>query len=221
MKNNFLFSYKKIYFNIAIVLIISLLSACSERVETNNTTEYVETTEIDTSINTSNNPNTIKNFGKLVTLQCSYHNVAVSTKDPGEGVAHMGEIERNFWIKYTCDVSISYDTHQIEIKSKDENITLKLPKPDIELRNFSYDKGDASFVESVDATINPNPITTEDREGAIKNAQGQLKETIEQDDILISRANDQAKKIIESYINEIGKSTGKEYNINWEEWTLT
>ena len=208
--------YKKLCLCTIMVIMLTLLSSCAKNSENGNEdNESVEITTSDISAKKGNDPKTINNIGKLVTLQCTYHNVAVSNKSPGEGLTHLGEKERKFWIKYACDVTISYDTTQIKIKSKKDAIILKLPEPDIELGKVDYDDKDNYFVSSNDG-VNSNEITAEDREVALQIAQSQLKELIKQDDTLISRSRNQAQKIIESYIEEIGKNAGKEYNITWE-----
>ncbi|SES65336.1 Protein of unknown function [Pseudobutyrivibrio sp. C4] len=158
----------------------------------------------------------IKNICELATLRCYYHNVAKSQKSAGKGFSHFGEKDRTFWIEYTGEVEISFDTSKLEISQDGTNITLKLPEPIISCSVDETSWNEDSYVISDDNFVQKNPITASDQTNAINEAQESMKQDVINRSTLVHTAELQAKSLIENYINQIGDTTGTEYTITWE-----
>ena len=113
----------------------------------------------------------IKNICNLATLECYYHNVAKSIKEPEAGITHVGERERTFWIEYTGKVRLGIDMSKVtmNIKGSDVEVTL----PEAKVLSSSIDKktlDENSYISSEDGW-NKNLITATDQTKAIDEAQ--------------------------------------------------
>ena len=191
----------------------------------NSTTESVVDTQANTdSVTETDIPeeqatpqvDQIKNICELATLRCYYHNVAKSKKDAGKGISHFGEKDRTFWIEYTGEVEISFDTSKLQISQDGTNITLKLPEPIITCSVDETSWNEDSYVISDDNIVQKNPITAVDQTNAINEAQKSMKDDVINRSTLVHTAELQAKSLIENYINQIGDLTDTEYTISWE-----
>ncbi|MBE5923348.1 MAG: DUF4230 domain-containing protein [Lachnospiraceae bacterium] len=203
---------------IAVLIAISiLLTGCGQAKD--NITE-VTTTEIATTEKKVVNKlqiGKIQEICELVTLKCQYHNVAKSVKEPGTGIAHLGEKERVFWIEYVGEAEISFRAGEIRMEQDGTDVTVWLPRPQVTCHVLHDRWNDDSYVMSTDQVIQKNPITAEDQTKAIGEAERLMKEKIENNSSLLMTAKEQAKDIIEEYIVEMGKIDGVTYNITWKE----
>lgn len=159
----------------------------------------------------------IKMICELATLECRYHNVAKSVKEPGTGLSHFGEKERIFWIEYTGIAEISFKIEDLKMRQDGTNITITLPQPQVSCRVDSDSWTRDSYVISDDQWIQKNPITADDQTQAIRDAQIAMEENIRNNSSLLNTAKLQAKELIENYIARIGEATGVTYVISWED----
>lgn len=199
---------------IPIISVLVLLTGCS--FFNNNIDTEVEGTTEDTADVLQ--IETIKDICELVTLKCEYHNVAKSVKEKGSGLAHLGEVDRTFWIEYVGEAEISFQANDIIINQDGTDVSIMLPKPTVSCRVLQDSWNEDSYVFSSDhMLIQKNKITAEDQTDAIGDAEKQMKESIENNSSLMSTARNQAKDIIENYINQMGELTGKTYNVIWKD----
>lgn len=224
VKNKFLLSI------CIITILIFQFTGCAFQFSTNDSSDSaITTTEsaVDTQADTESEADIpeeqatpqvdqIKNICELATLRCYYHNVAKSKKDAGKGISHFGEKERTFWIEYTGEVEISFDTSKLQISQDGTNITLKLPEPIITCSVDETSWNEDSYVISDDNIVQKNPITAVDQTNAINEAQKSMKDDVINRSTLVHTAELQAKSLIENYINQIGDLTDTEYTISWE-----
>ena len=113
----------KKYYLIAVMLaflIIGTFSGCTDKkaaVQAVNATPEVEE---------------LKSICELATLECYYHNVAKSVKTKGDGIAHIGEKERVFWIEYSGVAKVGIDMSKVKMESADEEgkYIITIPKSD-------------------------------------------------------------------------------------------
>lgn len=159
----------------------------------------------------------VKMICELVTLECRYHNVAKSRKEPGRGLSHIGEKERVFWIEYTGIAEISFKTEDLKMSRDGTVITIVLPEPRVTCSVDSDSWTRDSYVISEDRWIQKNPITAEDQTQAVRDAQTAMEEKIRNNSSLLNAAKLQAKELIENYIAQIGEAAGVTYTVNWEE----
>lgn len=157
----------------------------------------------------------IRNICNLATLECYYHNVAKSVKTAESGITHIGEKDRTFWIEYTGIARLGIDMSKVKMVIEGENVEITLPEA--EVLSLTIDKetlGEDSFISSDDG-LNKNKITANDQTQAINEGQNKMEETVKNNSLLLLRAQDRAKMLIENYINQLGEVAGVTYNITW------
>ena len=159
----------------------------------------------------------VQNICNLATTKCYYHNVAKSTVKAGEGLLHIGEKDRDFWIEYTGTVTLGIDMNYVSIKIDNNTVTVQLPKAKI--LNIGIDAktlNEDSYIASEDGW-NKNKITADRQNQAIANAQETMKATVLANQSLLDSAQNRAKTLIQNYINQMGDACGIKYTIIWEE----
>lgn len=159
----------------------------------------------------------IRAICELSTLECYYHNVAKAEKEKGEGLKHLGEKDRKFWIEYTGMVKIGIDISEVRMRIEEKDVIITMPKAKvlgIGMDENSYQED--SFLMSEDGFLNANKITAEDQTAAMKDAQEQMKKTVENNSALLLQAQERAKTLIQNYIEKLGDATGVTYYVKWE-----
>lgn len=200
---------KKCMIIVTISTIMLSLCACSVSAVNDNQESKQEA-------NTISQPSLsqIRSICELATLECYYHNVAKSTKTKGEGLAHVGEKERTFWIEYTGVAKIGIDMSEIKMAIDGTNITITIPNATlINYRVKSIDED--SYILSADSWFNKNPITAAEQTKAVDDAEKNMKESIEKNTSLMVRAQERAKTLIENYVTQLGEASGVDYEITW------
>ncbi|MBR1853510.1 MAG: DUF4230 domain-containing protein [Lachnospiraceae bacterium] len=211
------------------LLLIGLLSACGKNASrTQNATppDSANSTYSENSTQASTQPviptatpelGRIRQICELVTVECTYHNVAKSTKSPGIGLEHIGETERVFWIEYTATAEISYDINKIQMDINESEITITLPRPKVSCKVDPESWNENSYVISQDQLFQKNPITAADQTNAINLAQAEMIQQIRGNSSLMNTARLQAQELIKNYIDQIGEFTGVQYHITWKD----
>ena len=159
----------------------------------------------------------VQGICELAALECYYHNVAKSMKEPGMGVFHLGEKARPFWMEYTGIAEISFRSDRIRMEQHGNEITITLPAPEVSCRVDPDSWNEDSYVISKDQWIQKKPITAEDQTRAIEEAQTDMQEKVENNPSILDNARKQAEDLIENYIHQIGHAAGVEYHISWNE----
>ena len=156
----------------------------------------------------------IRSICKLATLECYYHNVAISSKAAGHGVTHWGEKDRDFWVEYSGVVKLGVDMSKGRMEINGTEITIYIPKAEI----ISMEPDESSVQDPICATDgwNKNDIGANDVTVAVANAEEAIKNQIKNDSALLVSAQDRAKKLIENYIEQLGKASGVEFTVKWE-----
>ncbi len=157
----------------------------------------------------------IRTICELATLECFYHNVAKSTKEPGTGLSHLGEKTRVFWIEYTGTAKIGIDLAELEMKVDGTNIVITMPEAKlISCEVTSIDEDD--YISSEDSWFNKNPITAQEQTEAVEQAQEDMRKNVESNPSLMVRAQERAKTLIQNYITRLGDASGIEFQLVWE-----
>ena len=159
----------------------------------------------------------IRQICELSTLECEFNNVAKGEKTKGEGISHVGEKDRKYWIEYIGIVKLGIDVSKVSLEIEENNVVISMPQAELQyigIKDDSYNE--ESIITSQDAFFNKNKITVEEQKEAITNAQENMKETILESEDLMRKAQDRAKSLIENYIINIGNATGVTYNIEWK-----
>lgn len=156
----------------------------------------------------------IRSICELATLKCYYHNVAKSVKEKGKGLSHIGEKERIFWIEYSGVARFGINVSGVKMETKGNEILITIPKAELlGLSDHTFAEG--SYISSDDG-FNKNPITSENQTEAVAAAEEDIREMFAKDDTILSKAQDNAKKLIENYIQQLGQLSEVEYKITWK-----
>lgn len=158
----------------------------------------------------------IRDICELAVLRCRYHNLAKSVKAPGEGILHLGEKSRKFWIEYQGTVEISYDVSGLAVDQNGTDIEITLPEPTLTCAVVPDSWNPDSYVIEPDQWIQKNPITADDQDKAIASAQKEMEEQVRNSSTLLATAQRQAQELIENYIEQIGNLTGTQYSVTWK-----
>ncbi len=208
---------KKTFVLLYVIVSAITITGCSEKIQS----ETEEGSYVSQSVSMGNIEAPVPELGRvqsiceLATLECYYHNVAKSIKEPGVGLIHFGEKERPFWIEYTGIAEISYQSDLIKMEQSGNEIIITLPPPKITCNVEPASWNEDSYVISKDRWIQRNPITAGDQTRAIERAQADMEEEVENNPALLNTARMQAKELIANYIQQIGRMAGVEYRISW------
>ena len=158
----------------------------------------------------------IKNICELSTLKCVYNNVAKGTKKAGEGIKHIGEKDRKYWIEYEGYVKIGIDLSKVQMDILGENVKITLPEAEIqEIGIVDETFTEESIISNEDSFWNKNKITAEDQQKIVADAQEEMKNEVAGNQSILNQATERAKNLIENYIIQLGNSAGISYHIEW------
>lgn len=208
---------KKIVLFVISCILLFLMCSCSSQEENHvpvisETTDAEETPEENIDIK-SPELSQIRSICELATLECYYHNVAKSIKEKGTGISHIGEKERVFWIEYSGTAKFGIDASKVKMEVTDTQIEITIPQAKL-LGLSDYSFTEDSYISSDDG-INKNPISAENQTEAVAAAEADIKQLFANDDTMLIRAQDNAKKLIENYIKQLGEISGVNYQITW------
>lgn len=181
---------------ISAVLMLSL-AACSD----------TEPAPVDMEPKTSQ----MKAICELAVMDCYYHNVAKYELKDAEGFLWWTK-DKNFWIEYSGVVTLGVDVSRVTVEVDGTKVTISIPAA--EVLSCTVDSSsltEDSFIVAQDSAA----IEAEDEVYAFADAQAKLEETASQDTALLASAQQQAQQLLEDYITNIGKATGKSYSIEW------
>ena len=150
----------------------------------------------------------IKNVCNMALLECYYHNNAKLNKTTSSIIS----TERTVWMDYDAKIKVGIDASKIDITVNGRYVTVKIPsakvlqRPNIDPDSFKF------FASEGEKTKIPQEELLAAKDLANKAMQDALKVN----STIMSNAEERARKIIESYIKEIGKLSGVDYAIIWE-----
>ena len=153
----------------------------------------------------------MKAICELAVMDCYYHNVAKYELKDAEGFLWWTK-DKNFWIEYSGVVTIGIDESRVTVEIDGTKVTISIPAAEV----LSYTVDSSSLTEdSYIVAQDSAAIEAEDEIAAFSVAQADLEATASQDTALLASAQQQAQQLLEDYITNIGKATGKSYSIEW------
>lgn len=200
---------KKLFFLLLIaVLLFPFLIGCEKEPDIDVTIDYDK----------------VKDECRLAVLSCSYHNVLKTTKEKTKFIFWKADCE--YLIEYDGEYKIGIDADKlnVEMKGKKGNkviVEINMPQailaedPTIDRESFK----EYAFRYIKDDIIQPSEkfdLTNDELSTLIREAQAEMRETIEKDKINYSYAVNLAKNKIENYIYEVGNQIGVTYEIKWK-----
>lgn len=153
----------------------------------------------------------MKAICELAVMDCYYHNVAKYELKDAEGFLWWTK-DKNFWIEYSGVVTLGVDVSRVTVEVDGTKVTISIPAA--EVLRYTVDSSsltEDSYIVAKDSAA----IEAEDEIAAFSVAQADLEATASQDTALLASAQQQAQQLLEDYITNIGKATGKSYSIEW------
>ena len=153
----------------------------------------------------------MKAICELAVMDCYYHNVAKYELKDAEGFLWWTK-DKNFWIEYSGVVTLGVDVSRVTVEVDGTKVTISIPAA--EVLSCTVDSSsltEDSYIVAKDSAA----IEAEDEIAAFSVAQADLEATASQDTALLASAQQQAQQLLEDYITNIGKATGKSYTIEW------
>lgn len=154
----------------------------------------------------------VKAICELSTMDCYYHNVAKYYEEDASGF-WIFKKDKEFWIEYSGVVTIGIDASLVGIEINDSKVTVTLPPAKVlgsRVDETSLNK--ESFIVA-EGSSKPK---AEDATKVYAEAQNKMVEAANGNKTLLSNAQENAKILIENYINRIGEAMDIEYEVNWE-----
>lgn len=153
----------------------------------------------------------MRSICELATMQCYYHNVAKYSEEDASGILFWTK-DRHFWVEYAGVVTIGIDASQLDIAVNGDKVTITIPPAKV--LSSKVDETtltEASFIVAKDSAA----VEAEHQTEAFKEAQRVMQEEANNDTVLLANAQQRAQKLLEDYVNNIGKYVGKTYTIEW------
>lgn len=152
----------------------------------------------------------MKAICELAAVDCYYHNVAKYMDKDAEGIL-LWKKDKHFWIEYEGVVTIGIDASLLDIKVKDETVTISMPPAKVlSCKVDEKTLNEDSFIVAKDSARVDAKSQTE----AYKEAQENMKKSASEDAALLSNAQERAKKLLEGYVKNIGDAVGKNTRLN-------
>lgn len=148
---------------------------------------------------------------ELATLECYYHNVAKYKEEDAEGF-WLWKKDKHFWMEYSGVVKLGIEAALVTIEVKDDKVSITMPPAKVMGCTVDEESLDS---ESIIVANKSADVKAEDMTEAFADAQAQMELTAMNDKVLLAQAQQRAQKLLEDYVNNIGKVIGKEYTIEW------
>lgn len=153
----------------------------------------------------------MKAICELAVMDCYYHNVAKYELKDAEGFLWWTK-DKNFWIEYSGVVTLGVDVSRVTVEVDGTKVTISIPAAEVlSCIVDSSSLTEDSYIVAKDSAA----IEAEDEIAAFSVAQADLEATASKDTALLASAQQQAQQLLEDYITNIGKATGKSYSIEW------
>ncbi len=161
-------------------------------------------------LNTKSQIYSVEKICELATLECYYHDVA-EFRQEATGLFQIGY--KKYWIEYNGIVKYGVDAKNVKVNKPDKNGVVKIFVPEAKVLSVNVDKN--SMSDPIVDTGLFTSVSIEEKNKAYNQAQETMRTNAENDDMLLSQARNNAKKLIEQYIISVGKQIDKEYSVEW------
>ncbi len=159
----------------------------------------------------------ISSVCELATLKCYYHNVAKSETEASGLFKWLGKGYKKIWTEYSGIVELGIDVSKVSVEKPTADGVVKVTIPDAEI--LSVDLDEDSMSEPLTDTGFMTEITKEEETEALAEAQNHMEETANENGNLLNQAKERAKSLIEGYVKNVGEQIGKEYTVEWVEFS--
>ncbi len=153
----------------------------------------------------------MKEIAELASLECYYHNVAKVNEENASGF-WIFKKDKTFWIEYSGVVKIGIDASKLKIDVSGTDVRIILPQAVIQ--GYKVDENSLTSDSFYVASGSAKPSAKDEIE-ALKKAEQDMKSRVSQNDELLNYARQNAKKLLEDYVKNIGEHFGIVYNISF------
>lgn len=196
-------NYNKRFFTLILSVLFFSLAGCGMKQEKETPEKSVEQLNL----------TQMQSVCELATLECYYHNTA---KLDSQSKVLFWNTSKKLWIEYSGIVKIGVDISKLDMKIKDNLVTITLPDAKV----FSCKVDETSLSKDTIYTehkgLGGSKINAEDQSKAFEEAQKNMLETVQNDEVLLLQAKERAQTLLANYVQNIGDAIGVEYKIQWE-----
>lgn len=188
---------KKSIIYVFCLIVIMLITACSLKED-----QYE---------NLSPEISQMRMISNLAVMECYYHNVAKYREEDAEGF-WIWKKDKHFWIEYSGVVEIGIDATQLNIDVNGNKVKITIPEAKVlgtKIDEIALDE--AIFIKDKKSA----KITGIDEAKAFASAEEKMIDAASEDTVLLANAQQRVQKLLEEYVANIGRITGKEYSIEW------
>ena len=181
------------------VMMMCSLSACGSKSNDNSVEKVINITQMQA-------------ICELATLECYYHNVAKVNKEKD---VLWWDTKAELWIEYSGIVKVGVDISALDMDVEDDVVNITMPEAMVLSCEVDETKLNKDSYIMIREGLGAEKITADDQTLAFQTAQDNMREAAETDNELLDQAEQRAKDLLESYINNVGAAIGKNYTINW------
>ena len=162
----------------------------------------------------------IRRICELASLECYYHNVSNWTQDAYGLFAFTGYGEKKIWIEYDGIVRVGINAGSVKISNPDKDDVITVTMPAAKVLDKDLDESTIKEITS-DRTVLffTDQVNSDDKIQALAAAQNDMLESASKNEMILSEAQDRAKKIIERNIVALGEAGGKHYKVKFVDAT--
>lgn len=167
----------------------------------------------------------VSDICELATLKSFYHNVVLYEVQPDGFNKFANDVlawpfgnytrfgYKQYWLEYSGIVEAGIDASQIQIVGPDSAGVVKVYVPEAKVLSVYADE--ASLTDPISETGLFTTISGEEKILAFSATQTSMRQEAESDQVMLRRAKDNAKKLLERYIINTGRATGQELSVVW------
>ena len=153
----------------------------------------------------------VRTICELATLECYYHNVAKYKEEDAEGF-WLWKKDKHFWMEYSGIVKLGIEASLVTIEVNDNVVRITMPPAKVMKCTVDEESLDAGSIIVANKSAD---VKAEDLTEAFAYAQAKMELTAMNDAALLAQAQQRAQKLLEDYVNNIGKVTDTQYTIEW------
>lgn len=153
-------------------------------------------------------------IAELATLECTFHNVAEIYNDGTDILFGINVGYKKAWFEYDGTLNLGIDVSKVKIEGPDANGVVTITIPDAQVIGLP-DADESTFSDIYEDTGFLTSIETVDQSEAYQKAQAEMKESAENNSMLMSQAKERAKTLLGQYVQNVGQSVGQEYEIKF------
>lgn len=153
----------------------------------------------------------IRDICELTTLKCRYHNVAIGGQEGG----FLGVGYKELWVEYDAELRVGIDVNKVIIEQPTPEGVVRIYVPEATILSDAVDTKSMKTLVSDEGIF--TSLTVEDEQKVVLEAHANMKENALTEKYIFKQARDNAKKLLEQHVLNIGDQTNKRYTIEWIE----